>query len=187
MITKKSQTKQFRAGETKQPVFKIMFRWKQILSVLLLHIFWRFNGAIKASHPGLQWKTQHELSSFTFCHINCKNPYNLLVISPQELSFSLTLFVSVCRKAKAETQASWEDHGYLIDFHFRNNTMLKRQLEKYLRSSPAVSHKPTTSGHSSQTTRILWGQRWLVRSLNFVLWNILNSFGHFREVKSRKL
>lgn len=85
----------------------------------------------------------------------------------------------------AETQASWEDRGYFIDFPFRNNMMLKRQLEKYLRSLPAVSHKPTTLGHSSQTTRILWGQRWLVSSLNFVLWNSLNSFAQFRGIKSR--
>lgn len=105
-----------------------------------------------------QLKTDHVSYSI---HKNPTFQFILTAVFQETLIWTLSrfirytfIFVSICRNHKAETQASWEDHGYLIDSHFRNNTMLKRQLEKYLRSLPAVSHKPTTSGHSSQTTGI---------------------------------
>lgn len=117
-------------------------------------------------------------------------PYLFMVTESQENDHCSTplhlVLVSVCRNTKAERQASWEDHasqtpaGETIRCRWR-------QPEKYLRSLPAVSHESTTVGHSSQTARILWGLRWLVRSLNFILWNILNSFGHFREIRPEEI
>lgn len=127
----------------------------------------------------------HLLKFYPFLHNRCT--FQEQSFWPPTLFIPYTLYFCLHLQKRWNRKTSIMGGSCLVDFQLRNNTMLKRQLEKHLRSLPAVSHKQTTLGHSSQTTRILWGEHWLVRSLNFILWNFLKSFGHFREIKYRKL